>query len=244
MDLGRNAMFVILAVVLIVVGAYLYVNVPSGMDNTITIQGMSELQAVPDLVSVWISVETSNATAEGAKDANAEISDEIIRSLKAEGFSEDDIETDSYNIYPDQVWENNQYKNKGFKAVHNIRVKTEQFEKTGEIVDIAVDSGALIQYLQFELTKEHENELKAEALGKAAEDAQTKAEATVRGAGRELGKLVSISSSEFNYYPYPFYARAEGAGIDESAEVKQAATSISAKDLTVSAIVTATYKIG
>jgi|SRR3989344_5091085 len=243
MDLGRNAMFVILAVALLVVGAYLYVNVPSGMENTITVQGSSELEVIPDLVNVWILVETSNTTAEGAKDANAVITEKVTSALMAQGFSKDEIETDNYNIFPDQVWENGQYRNKGFKAVHNIKVRTENFDKTGVIVDAAIDSGALVQSLQFELTKEHENELKTQALEEAAQDAQAKAEATVNGAGQDLGRLVSISSSEFNYYPYPLYARAEGASGYDTAQVKEAATSISAKDLIVSAFVTATYKI-
>ena len=245
MDLGRNAMFVILAVALLVVGAYLYVNVPSsGLDSTITVQGSSELEVQPDLVSVIILVETSNISAEGAKDANAVITEKVTNSLIAQGFSKDEIKTDNFNIYPNQVYENGEYQNKGFKAAHTITVKTDKFDQTGKIVDAVIDAGALVQYLQFELTTDHENELKAQALEEAAQDAQAKAEATVKGAGQDLGRLVSISSSEFNYYPYPFYARAEGnIASADMAQAKEAATSINAKDLTVSAFVSATYKI-
>ena len=82
--------------------------------------------------------------------------------------------------------------------------------------------------------------MKAQALKEAAEDAQNKAEALASGSGGKLGKLVSLSSQDFGYYPYPLYARAEGAS---SADAVKAATNISPQELTITASVQASYKL-
>ena len=232
---------VILIVALIVVGAYLFVNF-QGVDNTniISVSGISEIKTDPEIVSVYVSIETLNDSAEISKNENAEISQEVINKLVASGIDKKDIQTQNFNVYEEFDWTNNGQKSKGWKTANSIVVKTTDFDKTGRIVDIVIDNGGLVQSINFEISQEKQNELKAQALKEAAEDAQNKAEALASGSGGKLGKLVSLSSQDFGYYPYPLYARAEGAS---SADAVKAATNISPQELTITASVQASYKL-
>lgn len=241
MELDKNSVLVVLVIAFLVVGAYVLLNY-NQEQQVVTTQGSSEMTSQPDFVRVYVAVETLNGSAQEAKDANAEISNEVITELIKIGFERKDIETENFNIYEDFDWTESGRRSKGWKAINNLKIKVEDFSQTGKVVDIVVDSGALIQYISFELEKEHENELKAQVLEKASEDAKVKAEALARGSGKKLGNLVSISSQDYQYYPYRLY-EASSTGDLAVAEAKSAVTNIQLKSLTVSAFVQASYKI-
>ena len=233
---------VILIVALIFVGAYLFVNFQgSSNTNVISVNGISEIKTQPEIVSVYVSVEALDDSAEVSKNENADISEKVINQLVATGINKEDIQTQNFNVYEEFDWLESGRKSKGWKTVNSIVVKTTDFDKTGEIVDIVVDNGGLIQSINFEISQARQNELKAQALKEAAEDAQNKAEALATGSGGKLGKLVSLSSQDFGYYPYPLYARAEGVSSADAA--KEAATNISPQELTITASVQASYKL-
>ncbi|PIN91621.1 hypothetical protein COU56_05090, partial [Candidatus Pacearchaeota archaeon CG10_big_fil_rev_8_21_14_0_10_31_9] len=239
MEFGKNAVLVILVVALLAVGAYVYTN--TGFQReTVSVSGNSEVFSQPDLVSVYISVETTNLSAEDSKNANSEISKKVAEELGSLGFEDSEIETVQYNIYPDYSWETGQQRLNGYKTINQLKVKTDDFDLTGKIVDAAVDNGALVSYINFEFTQETENALKVQTIEAATKDAKTKAEAVARGADKKLGKLVSISTNDYYYSPYPLYAMAEGdSASDNSIDARKAATQISPQELAVSASVQA-----
>lgn len=242
MEIGRNTAFVILFVALLAVGAYLYVNTGSSGGQTISVSGNSEIDAQPDFVSIYVTIETLNASAQDSKDRNAEISEKVINALTRIGIDESDIETISYNLYEDFEWRNNGRESKGWKTTNQIKVKLEDYEDAGKVIDKAVDNGAFIQYINFELSSEKQNELKAQAIEEAAKDAKIKAEAAAKGSGRRLRNLVSLNTNEYYYRPYEYFA---AASLDASgnAEAVKAATSISPQNLQVTSNVQAVYKV-
>ena len=125
MEIGRNTAFVILFVALLAVGAYLYVNTGSSGGQTISVSGNSEIDAQPDFVSIYVTIETLNASAQDSKERNAEISEKVINALTRIGIDESDIETISYNLYEDFEWRNNGRESKGWKTTNQIKVKLE-----------------------------------------------------------------------------------------------------------------------
>ena len=175
--------------------------------NTVSVQGSALLKADPDLVTVYFRAETNASTAQEAKDENAEIIADARAALIKAGIPEDKIQTLDFNIYPEYDWIDGQQKFRGYKAVHAFKVELEtaQIDKVGAVIDAGVDSGAMIDYINFELSTAKQNEYKAEALKQASQDAKTKAEAMVSGLGKQLGKLVSVSDMSFDYYPWPIY---------------------------------------
>ncbi|MEM3074407.1 MAG: SIMPL domain-containing protein [Candidatus Pacearchaeota archaeon] len=238
--------FVILAVAILIVGAYLYVNTSSN-ENTISVSGNSEITAKPEFTSIYVNIETSDKSAQQSQEKNSEISNKIIDLLEDSGFKKGDIETINFNVYEDYDWTQGGRIFKGYKTIHTLKIKVEDIKLAGIVIDKAVESGGIINSIQFEISKEKENSLKAEALEKATLDAKNKAEAIAKGSGGKLGKLISINTNEYNYIPFVAYEKSaslgSGSGVNNIDEAKRAAVQISEKTLTITANVQAVYKI-
>ena len=128
--------------------------------NTITSNGQSEIEVMPDLITVYFNIETQGSTSKIAEDKNSEISDALTTKLIEEGFERTEIQTTSYNIYPDYDWNSGSRKISSYRTSHMIRVElsAEDSDKLGSIVNAATDSNALISSINFELSKDKENE--------------------------------------------------------------------------------------
>jgi len=228
----------VIVIALIVVGLVLRVS-PT---ETVSANGIAEIEVMPDLVTVNFNVETRGDTAAEAKDANAVIVSNVVNSLRGLGFAREDIVTQNFNVYEEYDWSRDKRESIGFKANHMIKVEfsVDDSDKIGETVDAGIDNGALLSYINFELSEDLQNKYKAEALKMAAEDARIKAEAIADGLGAKVGRVVSTTSSNFNYYPRVAYAMEDSAGSIKGAEIQ---TEIQPGDQTVSAQVSVTYKL-
>lgn len=208
--------------------------------NTVDSTGTAKMTVPPDKVVVYLQIETKATTAEEAKNNNADISSKVMTDLDTIGISKTDIETENYNIYQDCEWTQSGQKCKGFIANNNIKISSKDFTNVGKVVDAGVNAGALVSYINYELSTEKQNEYKKTVLSQAGQDAKSKAEAIAAGVGKKIGDLVSVSASDYNYIPYPLFARAESVG---SADAKQVATNLPAKSLEVTATVSAKYEL-
>lgn len=239
MTQDKNLVLVILVVAFFAVASYVFVNLPQGQGQVITVSGTSEAITMPDFASVYISIETTNLSAQDARDVNAKISERVMDALDALNFKADEIETVSYNIWEDYSWEDGTRKSIGYKVSNIIKISVDEYDFVATVVDDVVDAGALIQSINFEISQETENGLKAQALEQATQDARTKAEAIARGAGGKLGRVVSINAGDYYYQPYRYYDYAMAEGVS----VKEAATQISPRELTVNGNVQVVYKV-
>jgi uncharacterized protein YggE len=236
-------LIIVLGIVVLAGIGYMSFSLLFPSTNTITGNGQATIEAIPDLVKVYFNVETQGDTSKEAKDENAEIVDDLITNIIKKGFERKDIQTLNFNIYPEYSWEDGEREIIGYKATHSIIVElsTDNTDKIGDVIDGGVDAGANINYINFELSQEKENEYKAEAIKFAAEDARIKAEALADGLGKKLGKLVSVSDSSFGYSPWRIY---EASGTMEDVEMaKQESTNIQPGEQEISARVTARFKI-
>lgn len=230
----------------LVLGFMLYSTMPETSANTVTGNGQSVIKVMPDLVKVYFNVETRGETSAEATDENSKIVDELKTELIKQGFERAQIQTTNFNVYPDYTWdEKGVRKDNGYVATHSITVQmsSDDVEKIGEVVDAGINSGAGVSYISFELSQEMQNQYKAQALALAAQDARTKAEAIATGLDKKLGKLVSTSGNDFNYYPWRAYSAAEGTASMDSIAIKQEATNIQPGEQEVSASVTAVFKL-
>ena len=236
----------IIVAIVIVIGALLAVwllvgRMPATTDNTISATGNSQMTVMPDEAVVYVMVETHELTAEKAKDENSRISDAVNTALLNVNIERKDIQTQNFNIYPEYDWSDGTQTLKGYVASNQLVVKTKDFGNVGKIVDAAVDKGALVNSINFDLSNDKTNEYKKTVLANASQDAKAKAEAIAAGLGKKLGKLVSVQASDYNYMPYPIYARSDMAG--GAAEAKVAATNIQPHSLDVTATVSVSYEI-
>lgn len=211
--------------------------------NTISMRGTSTVEAMPDLIGIYFSVQTIASTSEEATQENAEIVDDLKLHLMALGYNKEDIVSTGFNVYPEYDWVNGERIEKGFQATHSIKleISSEDSGDIGEVVDAGVSAGAGISYINFELSQELESQYKAQAMELAARDSKVKAEATAKGFDKKLGKLVSTSVNDYYYSPWRVYS---GSGMVEDAVMaKEATTDIQPGETQISASVTAVYKL-
>jgi uncharacterized protein YggE len=238
-----TGMIVGAVIVLALIGAFIAMQANPASGKTINVQGQSTIKVSPDLVTVYFTVQTTEKTAQGAKDKNAEVVDAAVTNLVKLGLERKDIVTENFNIYPQYDYKNSRSDIIGYQATHSLKVQLpiNDSDKIGPVIDAGVNAGALISYINFELSPDKQNELKAQALKQATEDARIKAEAIASGLGKSLGKVVSISDNSFDYYPWPLYSNMDmSVG---AVEAKSATTNIQPGDQTVSAQVSVSYRI-
>jgi uncharacterized protein YggE len=219
----------------------------SAAKNSVTVEGLSTVKALPDVISIYFTIETTGTTSVEAKDANTLIYDKLVNALVAEGFKESDIKTDSYNVYPNTYWENGKEKTDGFKASHSLKLElsSNESDKLSPAIDAGVKAGAGISYINFELSQTAQNTYKAEALKLASQDAMVKADSVASGFNKKVGKLISVQVTNFGYYPWNVYtARSEGgASSGDVALAKEAAMNINPSEQDITASISATFKL-
>ncbi len=239
MRMDKSVQIALIVVVGIIVLALIAPNLSNTTQNTISVAGQATIHVLPDLAGIYFSVDTKGTTANEAGDKNAEIVTNLTRALAALGFDEGDIQTQSYNIYPDYDYRTGQ--TTGYRATHSLRVEVpaNQSAKIGSVVDAGLDAGAGIGYINFELSSDNQNKYKTEAMKLAAQDATSKATGVAEGLGKKLGSLVSVSVDNYNYVPWLAYD-ASGA---TPAQAKAEATNIVPSEQDISASVTAVFKI-
>ncbi|MCX6750875.1 MAG: SIMPL domain-containing protein [Candidatus Pacearchaeota archaeon] len=240
---------IIAAVVLIVAIMFLSRSgsiIPSS-GKTVSATGISNIKVMPDLVTVYFSIETKGNTSSEATKANNDIYDDLIEEIIIAGFEEEDVKTESFNVYPNTYWEKDKMKTEGYIANHQLRVElsSDEISEVSSVIDAGVEAGAGISYINFELTQESQNKYKAQALKQASEDAMIKADAIASGVGKKVGELVSIQTSDFGYYPWNVYTASSGGAYREEDAIiaKEAATNIQPGEEEVTASVTATFRL-
>ena len=238
----KNTNTILVVIIILLVAGFLFYNSSNTEATTINVNGQSTIKAEADEVSVYVGIETTEKTSEESKNANAKISDNVLVVLKTAGIPEGDIETSSYYIYPEYDWSNNKQELVGYRTSNVLKITTKDFDKVGAIVDSSVDAGATtIQSINFELSQDKQNEVKTQAISKATEDAKVKAEATAQGLNAKLGKVKTVTIQDYNYYPFPIYASAEGGAALDVKEV--ARTAIQPSSLDVSSTVNVVFEI-
>jgi len=187
--------------------------------GSITINGVGEVRAAPDMAVITSGVTTQGATAREALDANTAAMDELVATLKESGIAARDIQTSGFSVNPDYVYSDERDANgytrppriNGYQVMNTVTVAVRDLETLGAILDKAVTVGAnTINGVTFSVADP--SDLYNEARKSAFADAREKAELYAEAAGGSLDELVSISETQnFNPpQPMPMYAmRAE-----------------------------------
>lgn len=236
---------IISGVIILIAIIALLVLSPTSNEDRVNVDGVATLKAMPDLIGIYFNIESKADTSSKAKDMTSEILNKLIDDLiKEEGLSREEIVTENFNIYPNYEWDSyGKRTEKGFTASHAVTIKipANDSAKVGRIVDTGVDAGALVNYINFELTQESQNKYKAQAMKLAAVDAQVKAQAIADGFNKKVGKLVSVNVNDFGYYPWNVYSN--GGSADDRVALKEAATNIQPGDKDISARISAIFEL-
>ncbi len=208
--------------------------------ETINVAGSSELTFDPDEAEVWAGISVLKTNAADAQSEANRVINAVIDGLRYKGISDSDISTEQLNLYEEKEWSGGEYKSVGWRATQTLKIKTKDMSKVGTIVDVAVNNGAnQINSIQFGLSPEKEQEYKQKALADAAKNAKEKAETIATSLGVKLGKVKTVSESNYYYRPY-VYAMEKTAAVD----MVQEAAAVMPGDVAVNGQISIVYYIG
>jgi len=206
----------------------------------ISVSGQGKVTGKPDLANISLGVSTLAPTVAEARTQAATSLGAMIDSMKANGVEEKDIQTSSLSIYPEYDYLNDgRQELRGFRVQNTVNAKIRDIDRTGEIVDEAVDAGGndtTINGIAFSI--ENPDDLKKEAREKAVADAKARAETLAQAAGVSLGDAISISES--SYSPPVYY---EGRAADAATGAPAPETPIETGELDVTVDVSITFEI-
>jgi len=188
--------------------------------NHITVNGIEEVKAVPDMAQIQYSVYTQAATAQECQQENAQNVNRTLETLKGLGVEEKSIQTSDYGMSPIYDWNSGQQKVKSYQMNTSITVSDILVENVGKIITDSVASGVneldSVQYLCSDYDEKYQ-----EALKKAVEMAKGKADAMAEAA--EMTVVKAVSMEENGYYPQARY-NAAGASAKQMMAVTEDAT--------------------
>lgn len=230
----------LLTTIIIIIGVLLFagivlINNPEDQEKkpSINVKGEASIDVFPDIIKVHLTM-SSNTTQEKNNDLYIE---ELTSKFVVKGFRPDEIQITNLNIVPFTYYTNLQQDNNtnstqklvnAYRITHNLIAKfpSSEIEKIGRALSVGVENGATSIQVSYELSKDKENEYKTESLEKASKDARKKAEALAGGLGKRVGKLVSVSSDQFNYNPQPIYDK-QFYGPSAAADTERARSEVS-----------------
>ena len=196
----------------------------------ITVTGVAEADAVPDLATVTAGVDTRAATAAEALAANSEAMTAVFAALDAAGIERRDLQTSQLNINP--IYEpyregaEEAQKVVGYEASNMVTVRVRAIDNLGEVIDELTKAGSNRLYgIGFEVS-EPKAHLDA-AREKAVADARGKADLFARAAGVTLGPVLAIRETE--QIPGPIMMRAEAAMADAAPPVAEGTVTLQAQ---------------
>jgi uncharacterized protein len=165
--------------------------------DSITVQGVGTVDAVPNEAKMSFGAESRAVTAKAAVAANADAMRKILNALRQAGGRE--LATQWVSVYPvtDETGQVSEY------AASNSVSAVSDVDDAPALIDAAAEAGAN-QISGPGLSSSNAEALYREALAKAVADARLSAEALAKASGRSLGQITTIveggaSSPELMY---------------------------------------------
>ena len=203
----------------------------------ITVTGNGKITYIPNLAQVAVGVSSDGRTAADAWQANAEIVKKLFKALKEQGIDEKDIKTTGLNVSPKYIYPKDKKPQLvGYTVTYNLDVTVRKLNELGETLDSLVANGAN-RGMNLTFTCDNLDELMDQARAKAVADARHKAEVYVKGAGAQLGAVLSISDGQPQLYRQFYYEHVAKGGTSLPIAVGQ-------QDFTVNVTVTYTIENG
>lgn len=207
--------------------------------STISSDGKAEMTAKPDQAEISIGVSSLQKTAAEAQADENRVMEAVIAGVTALGIPQDKIKTEQLSLYEENDWVEGKTVSKGWRATQMVRIKVTDLSKVGSVVDISVKNGAnQINAINFDLSDAKMTEYKKSLLAEAAKNAKDKAEVIAESLGVKLGKVKTVTTSDYNTVPYN-YPMMKSTGADAVAE----AATVMPGEVTVNAYISVTYEI-
>jgi uncharacterized protein YggE len=212
---------------------------PAADVPVIVTAGEGVVKITPDRVWISIAAESRAANARDAQRANADAMTAVLGKLKGAGLPAEAIRTSAYDLQPEFDYVNGKQNLRDYVARNAVEVRVDDIARAGEILGLAVGSGATsVTGVRFDLKDRSASE--KEALKRAVADARSRADAAAAGAGVTIDRVIRIEEQRaFVQEPRPMFAmRREAAMVADAGQPP-----ITAGELEIRATVTMTSSI-
>ena len=173
----------------------------SGSTSGIWVTGQASVTVEPDLVLLTIGVETTAGTVAEARAEAASGMDAIIQSVKAHGLENQDVQTQSFNIWPQYEYPeatSGEIRTRkqvlvGYTVSNTAMIKIRDVDAVGTIIDDVTEAGGdatRINGINFSI--EDPKPFMTQLRKDAVQDAVAKAEHLASLTGVDVGDLVFI----------------------------------------------------
>ena len=220
----------------------------TGPGSGIWVTGQASVTVEPDLVLLTVGVETTGATVAEARAEAAGAMDAIVEAVKARGLSEQDVQTQSFNIWPQYEFPevtSGEVRTRrqvlvGYTVNNAARIKIRDVDAVGGIIDdVAAAGGDATRISGIEFSIEDPTPYMSQLREDAVKDAQARAEHLASLTGVAVGDLVFIGEVGAGV---PLAGGFESEALMARAAFDQA-TSISGGELRLSLNVRAAFSI-
>jgi uncharacterized protein YggE len=159
----------------------------------INVTGSGQVYLTPDVAYINISVHTVADTVGEALKMNTSAATAVSSSLTEMGVDAKDIQTNAFNVYPQQQFGPQGEVIKTSYAVDNtVYVTVRDLSKLGQMLDVVVQNGAnQINGISFDVLDKTKAQAQVRQL--AVLDARKQAQELADAAGVKLGNLVSLN---------------------------------------------------
>ncbi len=161
----------------------------------VTVFGKCEKSVLPDRVALTFSAEHTASTTVQAQRKTTEIYEAIRNEIKKMNFKDQELQTESINVYEDVDWSNNKKTSRGFKSSMSLKFITSEIDRAGSVIPAVLKVGAQgMGQLQLFLSDETYDKAYKDCLSVALASAQDKAKRLLKG--HSVGDLKLLEAVE------------------------------------------------
>jgi uncharacterized protein YggE len=158
--------------------------------RTVSVVGEGRAATTPDVATLQLGVETTDATLTTAQADNSQRSAALRARLRELGVEARDIQTSGYNVGQDHGPEGPI----GYRVSNMVRITVRVLDRVGALLDAAIEAGAnRVHYVGFGALDSAEAQHRAREAAMA--EAQAKAAHYAALAGAQLGPVLAITES-------------------------------------------------
>jgi uncharacterized protein len=183
----------------------------NNLNSTLSVIGNAETMVKPDKVTLTLSVETTNKTANVALIANSETMDNVLDALKSSGVKENETSTSFFNISPNyNITQEEDFQPiqsrdiVSYTVTNSITVDSTNLLNVSQWIDTAVQAGANdVSSVSFLLSDKKSELIKNDLMRQAIMDAKNKSDIAASTLGLEIVGVRSIAIEGIDGVPVP-----------------------------------------
>ena len=159
--------------------------------SSVVVTGEGVVKVTPDQAWVRIGAESRSKNSKEAQQRNAEVMTTVQQKIAALGIPKDAVKTVGIDLQPEFDYQNGRQTLRGYVARNTIEVRIDDFSKVGDVLDVAVGSGATnVHGLRFDV--KNREAVEEQALQRAVASGMAKAQTIAGAAKRAVDRVIRI----------------------------------------------------